>query len=77
MRIEVPEAPRALKVLDKSGRLVQLSWSAPYDGNSPIIRYLIEYKVAKGKDIPYYITYQFLFIVVRYQAAIFLFLNLI
>ncbi|XP_073989890.1 Down syndrome cell adhesion molecule 1 isoform X42 [Rhodnius prolixus] len=45
---EVPEAPRALKVLDKSGRLVQLSWSAPYDGNSPIIRYLIEYKVAKG-----------------------------
>ncbi|KAK9507868.1 hypothetical protein O3M35_007638 [Rhynocoris fuscipes] len=45
---EVPEAPHALKVLDKSGRSVQLSWSAPYDGNSPILRYLIEYKVAKG-----------------------------
>ncbi|KAF6210674.1 hypothetical protein GE061_013781 [Apolygus lucorum] len=45
---EVPEAPQALKVLDKSGRSVQLSWVAPYDGNSPIIRYLIEYKVGKG-----------------------------
>nr|XP_024214184.1 Down syndrome cell adhesion molecule-like protein Dscam2 isoform X33 [Halyomorpha halys] len=46
---EVPEAPNGLKVLDKSGRTVQLSWSAPYDGNSPIKRYLIEYKVSKGK----------------------------
>uniref|UniRef100_A0A146KTM2 Down syndrome cell adhesion molecule-like protein Dscam2 n=1 Tax=Lygus hesperus TaxID=30085 RepID=A0A146KTM2_LYGHE len=45
---EVPEAPQALKVLDKSGRSVQLSWVAPYDGNSPILRYLIEYKVGKG-----------------------------
>lgn len=46
---EVPEAPNGLKVLDKSGRTVQLSWSAPYNGNSPIKRYLIEYKVSKGK----------------------------
>lgn len=33
---EVPEIPYGLKVLDKSGRSVQLSWVAPYDGNSPI-----------------------------------------
>lgn len=33
---EVPEVPYGLKVLDKSGRSVQLSWVAPYDGNSPI-----------------------------------------
>ena len=46
----MPEAPHGLKVLDKSGRTVQLSWSAPYDGNSPVKRYLIEYKVSKGKD---------------------------
>lgn len=45
---EVPEAPYGLKVLDKSGRSVQLSWAAPYDGNSPIKKYLIEYKPAKG-----------------------------
>lgn len=52
--LEVPEAPYGLKVLDKSGRTVQLSWAAPYDGNSPIKKFLIEYKRAKGnweKDI--------------------------
>lgn len=50
----MPEAPYGLKVLDKSGRSVQLSWAAPYDGNSPIKKFLIEYKRAKGsweKDI--------------------------
>ncbi|XP_050442016.1 cell adhesion molecule Dscam2 isoform X15 [Adelges cooleyi] len=45
---EVPEIPFGLKVLDKSGRTVQLSWLAPYDGNSPITRYIIEYKLLKG-----------------------------
>lgn len=34
--------------MDKSGRSVQLSWAAPYDGNSPIKRYVIEYKISKG-----------------------------
>ncbi|XP_065563443.1 cell adhesion molecule Dscam1-like isoform X11 [Artemia franciscana] len=45
---EVPETPSGLKVLDKSGRVVQLQWTAPYDGNAPITRYLIEYKLIKG-----------------------------
>ncbi|KAK0071794.1 hypothetical protein PV325_012360, partial [Microctonus aethiopoides] len=45
---EVPEVPYGLKVLDKSGRSVQLSWASPYDGNSPIKRYIIEYKMSKG-----------------------------
>lgn len=27
---------------------MQLSWAAPYDGNSPIKRYTIEYKISKG-----------------------------
>ncbi|XP_050520765.1 cell adhesion molecule Dscam2 isoform X17 [Daktulosphaira vitifoliae] len=45
---EVPEVPFGLKVLDKSGRTVQLSWLAPYDGNSQITRYIIEYKLIKG-----------------------------
>lgn len=53
--IEVPEIPFGLKVLDKSGRTVQLSWLAPYDGNSPITRYIVEYKLLKGKFILYII----------------------
>lgn len=49
--IEVPEIPFGLKVLDKSGRTVQLSWLAPYDGNSPITRYIVEYKLLKSNSI--------------------------
>jgi hypothetical protein len=50
---EVPEVPYGLRVLDKSGRSVQLSWAAPYDGNSPIKRYLIEYKISRGECVCY------------------------
>ncbi|KRF98057.1 uncharacterized protein Dwil_GK22019, isoform T [Drosophila willistoni] len=45
---EVPEMPYALKVLDKSGRSVQLSWAQPYDGNSPLNRYIIEFKRSRA-----------------------------
>ena len=52
---EPPEVPFGLKVLDKSGRSVQLAWNEPYNGNSPITRYFIEFKMSKsdwntGKD---------------------------
>ncbi|XP_058116716.1 cell adhesion molecule Dscam2 [Anopheles coustani] len=45
---EPSEMPYALKVLDKSGRTVQLSWAKPYDGNSPLKRYIIEFKRSRG-----------------------------
>jgi Down syndrome cell adhesion molecule-like protein 1 len=45
---ENPEAPYGIKVLDKSGRTIQLSWSKPYDGNSPLTKYLIEFKRSRG-----------------------------
>lgn len=45
---EVPEMPYGLKVLDKSGRSVQLSWATPYDGNSLLKRYIIEFKKVRG-----------------------------
>lgn len=35
-------------MLDKSGRSVQLQWAAPYDGNNPITRYTIQFKISKG-----------------------------
>ncbi|CAL4149051.1 unnamed protein product, partial [Meganyctiphanes norvegica] len=43
---EHPEPPTRLKILDKSSRSVDLSWTPPYDGNSPITRYIIEYKIS-------------------------------
>ena len=45
---EVPETPQGLKVLDKSGQNVKLSWQGPYNGNSNLTRYLIEHKPVKG-----------------------------
>ena len=51
---EKPETPYGLKVIDKSGRMVKLSWQAPYNGNSNLTRYVIEFKTTKGtwrKDI--------------------------
>lgn len=50
---EVPEIPYGLKVMDKSGRSVQLSWVAPYDGNTPITRFVIfKFKQAEDKSKP-------------------------
>ena len=51
---EVPETPSELKVLEKSGRNVKLSWQRPYNGNSNLTRFLIEFKPTRGtwqKDI--------------------------
>ena len=45
---EVPETPFDLKVLEKNGRNIKLSWQAPYNGNSNLTRYLIEFKLTKG-----------------------------
>ena len=46
---ERPEVPFAIKVLNKSGRSVELSWNEPYNGNSDIFQYIIQYKKAKGR----------------------------
>ena len=51
---EKPEAPTGLKVLETRGRTVKLSWQAPYNGNSNLTRYVIEFKPTQGswrKDI--------------------------
>nr|XP_040576477.1 Down syndrome cell adhesion molecule-like protein Dscam2 isoform X20 [Lepeophtheirus salmonis] len=45
---ENPETPYDLKVLDKAGRTVKLSWQTPYNGNSNLTRYVIEFKPTKG-----------------------------
>ena len=45
---EVPENPTDLKVLEKAGRNIKLKWKAPYNGNSPLTKYMIEFKLTKG-----------------------------
>lgn len=42
--IESPDAPTNLEVLEVKSRTVKLSWKRPYDGNSPVLSYLVQYK---------------------------------
>ncbi|XP_068083883.1 cell adhesion molecule Dscam1 [Anabrus simplex] len=42
---EVPEAPKNIRVNDQQSRSLQISWTQPYAGNSPITGYIIQYKL--------------------------------
>lgn len=46
---ESPDPPQDLKVNEFNGRSVSLSWSPPYSGNSPILHYIIQYKLESGR----------------------------
>ncbi|XP_049786375.1 Down syndrome cell adhesion molecule-like protein Dscam2 [Schistocerca cancellata] len=41
---EVPEAPANVHVQNYTSRAVNLTWEQPYDGNSPITVYTVQYK---------------------------------
>ncbi|XP_022240708.1 Down syndrome cell adhesion molecule-like protein Dscam2 isoform X4 [Limulus polyphemus] len=43
---ERPDPPKDLKVKDKSSRTVSIIWASPFNGNSPITKYLLEIKSA-------------------------------
>ncbi|XP_037873453.1 cell adhesion molecule Dscam2 isoform X2 [Bombyx mori] len=43
---EVPEMPKNIRVIDQQSRTIQISWTQPYAGNSPIINYIVQYKEA-------------------------------
>ena len=44
---ESPDAPTSLEVLEVKSQTVKLSWKRPYDGNSPVLSYLVQYKALK------------------------------
>jgi Down syndrome cell adhesion molecule len=41
---ESPDAPTNLEVLEVKSRTLKLSWKRPYDGNSPVLSYQVQYK---------------------------------
>ena len=47
--VEVPEAPSNVNIDQSSSRSIRVTWEAPYNGNSPITAYFIEYKNVSGK----------------------------
>lgn len=42
--MEPPEAPQVVDVAHIASRSIGLRWSVPFDGNSPILKYIVEYK---------------------------------
>lgn len=46
---EQPEAPSMVDVARISSRSISLRWLAPFDGNSPITKYVVEYKKQPGE----------------------------
>lgn len=46
---EVPEQPKNLRINSQQSRSLQLTWSQPFAGNSPIEHYHIYYKQITGK----------------------------
>ncbi|KAG8199382.1 hypothetical protein JTE90_000252 [Oedothorax gibbosus] len=44
---EPPDRPSSVEVTTKGSRSVSITWAAPYSGNSPILKYIIEHKSAR------------------------------
>ncbi|KAL1110142.1 hypothetical protein AAG570_008219 [Ranatra chinensis] len=42
---ETPELPKNIRVNDQQSRSLQLSWTQPFNGNSPITNFIIQYKL--------------------------------
>lgn len=42
---EVPEPPKNLRTNSQQSRTLQLTWTQPFNGNSPIVEYHIQYKI--------------------------------
>jgi len=47
---EVPEQPKNLRINSQQSRSLQLTWSQPFAGNSPIEEYHIYYKQISGEN---------------------------
>ena len=51
---EVPEQPKNLRINSQQSRSLQLTWSQPFAGNSPIEEYHIFYKQITGMYVYIY-----------------------
>lgn len=45
--LEPPDTPSNLEIIEISSRSVKLSWKRPFDGNSPVLSYVVQYQPFK------------------------------
>lgn len=45
---ENPESPKNIRITEQLSRTISLSWNQPYNGNSPITSYIVQYKLGLG-----------------------------
>lgn len=46
---EVPESPKDIRILNQQSRSLEITWNHPYDGNSIILNYIVQYKLVACK----------------------------
>ena len=46
--LDVPDSPGSVRLSAIKSRALEISWSRPHDGNSPILNYIIEYSNLPG-----------------------------
>lgn len=42
---ETPESPKDIRILNQQSRSMEITWNQPYDGNSVILNYIVQYKL--------------------------------
>lgn len=56
---EPPEAPQDIRALEITSRSISLSWTIPYNGNSPVTGYEVVHKISRG--LCYFLSSYFFF----------------
>lgn len=46
-----PDAPHSVRVVDRGNRSAEVAWKAPFDGHSPIRKYVVEYSSLGNGDV--------------------------
>ena len=49
IKLDIPESVNSLRLLKIASRGAQITWKPPFDGNSQIKRFIVQYKEAQGK----------------------------
>lgn len=49
--VEAPENPKDIRIVNQQSRSMEITWNQPYDGNSVILNYIIQYKLVACKSL--------------------------